>query len=143
MLERKVTLGWEFNASKRFHKRRKLEELQDTTLKRGVRICYAPVSDSKKLLEIGMMLLDSVGLSLVNQPQEISAEIPESNLQRWQGIDLSVVPKHYCPFCNSTEIQQQDFLFEMFGGEGVCQKCRANLSYLGVCQIVAQKRSLT
>ncbi len=134
----KLVVGWQSKAINKLRVIKKVKEVKNSTLYRGIKICYIAINNDNELEQKSNILFENVNYNskyyVVNCPIKATGFTDDFIEKTWQSIDLTL-PKLYCPFCYHTEFNWEYGDMSLFGAEGNCQKCEAEVSFSNFCQL--------
>jgi GGDEF domain-containing protein len=135
--EVKLIVGWQSEAKNKLGEK-KIKETLVSTLYRGIKICYLAINNEIELEKKSEIILHNSNYNhryfIVNQPFETPEIIAKPLEATWNSIDLKL-PNLYCPFCYHTKFNWEDGDTSLFGAEGNCKQCEAEVSFSNFCQL--------
>ncbi len=136
--EIKLTVGWQCEAKDK-SVIKKTQATRDSTLYRGLKICYTSIKNNSEIETKSEIIFNNVncqlGSDMVNCPISVINIIEKHKKKAWQSINLNL-PKIYCPFCHHQEFNWIDGDTSLFGAYGNCNQCEAEVSFSNFCQLV-------
>ncbi|MGD1917493.1 MAG: diguanylate cyclase domain-containing protein [Pleurocapsa sp.] len=134
----KLIVGWQCEAKDKSATIKKAQEIRNSILYRGLKICYMPIKNNSEIKTKSEIIFDNVnyqlGYDVVNYPISAIDLIEVHKNKTWQSVNLNL-SKIYCPFCHHQEFNWKDGDTSLFGAYGNCNQCDAEVSFSNFCQL--------